>query len=189
MNIYTEKRQELFEYFEDCVKRHFAFLENMSFSVEKHTLGWRVTYSSDTVELNVYYERVSFEIDLTISLKGIASCSIDEISSHYCKRKFLSAVDKNTVECAVIELKTLTNCYGMPYLRGDVSTFEKILKRREENTVKYNFELVECKAIKAWESGNYNKVIELYQPLETVLTPIQKKRLQLSQRYVENKST
>jgi len=181
MSNNTEIRQELFTHFEGCVKKHFDFLDDMSYGIDKNTMGWIISYVSDKVIVNVSYGRISFEIDLVISLKkSNISLYIEEIIKGSDKRKFLSATNETTVENAVTELKVLITHYGKPFLNGDINAFENVLKTREEPVKNYDLKLIEEKAVKAWKKGNYDEVVALYQSIKEYLTPIQEKRLSLS---------
>ena len=181
MNLHVKRRQELFIHFEECVKKHFDFLKSMSYSVDKNIMGWNATYTSEKVEVNVFYERISFEIYSTILLKKKdVRCSIDEIVQHVYKRKFLFATDENMVENAVIELQELIIRYGNSFLNGDADAFENVLKEREESIKNYDLKAIEEKAVKAWENSNYDEVVMLYQSINGNLTPMQEKRLNIS---------
>ena len=107
MNHLAQKRQFLFLYFEECVKKHFCFLNDMSLSVDKSRMGSSIIYASDRVKIGIFYERISYEIYLTISIMRGISCSIDEVIQHDSKRKFLYATTENNIENAVLELKEL----------------------------------------------------------------------------------
>ena len=87
--IVTE-RTTLYDYFEKCVKDNFKFLRDMSCSIGENTLGKYIKYTSQTIVLTIYYERVSFEIYLTIlHIKEGIQCSIDEIVQNKYHRKYL----------------------------------------------------------------------------------------------------
>jgi len=178
MNFKTERRNELFTHFEKCVEKHFDFLrKSMSYSIEKNTMGWCVIYASDKVKINIFYERVSFEIYLTIAINGGTYCTIDEILKEGSKRNFLFATDENTLENAVIELKALVNLYVVPLINGDQKAYEIISENRKRHNKDYNSVLIAEKADIAWKNGNYDDVVKLYQSIKDHLTLIQKKRL------------
>ena len=186
MNDHTERRKELFAHFEQCVKAQFSFLNEMYKRVDNDSIGQCVTYASNGVEVSIYYERVSFEIYLTIlksrSLYG--KIYIDEILPDNVIRKFCFATDEKTLENAVKELKTFLVEYGNPFINGDISAFEHIMRRRKKQSDKYNLEVVEKRAVEAWRSRHYAEVIALYRSIEKELTPIQKKRLSLCEKRV-----
>ena len=185
MSNHAERRQELFAYFEECVKKHFGFLNDMSCSIDKNTMGLIIRYASDNTEIEFCYERTSFEIYSTISLKsGNMRCSVDEIIKDDVKRKFFFATNENMVDNAVSELKTLITHYCKPFLNGDINAFENVLKAREEVVKNYDLRLIEEKAVKAWDSGNYDEVVVLYQSIKGDLTPVQEKRLSLSMKKI-----
>ena len=181
MSDHTDRRLELFSYFEECVKKHFNFLGDMSCIIDKNTMGWIVSYVSEKVILSIYYERVSFEIYLTLNLiKPDISIYNEEILEKSEKKKFLFATNEAMVENAVIELKTLITQYCRPFLNGEIEVFENVLKERAATIKDYDLRQIEKKAVKAWEDGNHDEVVLLYQSIKGSLTPIQDKRLSIS---------
>ena len=186
MNNHSVRRQELFVYFENCVKRHFDFLDGMFQSIDKKTMGWIIRYVSSKVEVYIYYERISYEINLALSLKELnITLYIEEIVNGIDKRKFLSATSEPAVENAVTELKTLITKHGRQFISGDIKAFRSIVEVRERNAKDHELVLIDEKAVKAWENGNYNEVVALYQSIRDELTSIQEKRLSLSLKKIE----
>jgi len=179
MNHHTDRRQELFMHFEECVKRHFAFLDDMSCSIDKSSMGWSVNYASDKIEISIYYERISYEIYLTISLMGNVSCTMDEIISSAQDRQYLYGTDENLVENSVAELSILLMQYGQAYLNVEKEAFNDIVELRKNLSKKYELEIVEEKASVAWKNRNYAEVIALYDTITKDLTQIQQKRLNI----------
>ena len=181
MNLHDEIRQELFIHFEKCVKKHFDFLNDMSYSVKKDTVGWIVHYASEKVTVNVCYGRISDEIDLTLNLeKQNIPIYIEEIIKGNDKRNYFCAVNADVVDKSVAELAKLLKKYGEKFLSGDVNVFESVLNTREKSVKKYDLKLIEQKAVDAWNDVNYAEVVALYQSIKENLTPIQEKRLNLS---------
>jgi hypothetical protein len=153
----------------------------MFYSADKSTMGWRATYTSEKVGINIYYERVSFETYLTLNLKKPnILLYIEEIIRGNDKRNYCCATTTDIIEKSIIEMATLLKRYGEKFLSGDTKAFEDILKARGETTKKYDLKLIEERAARAWENGRYSEVVTLYQSIKEDLTPIQEKRLSLS---------
>ena len=136
MNQGAERRQELFIHFEKCVKEHFDFLKSMSYSINKNTIRWSANYTSSKIEVSIDYERLSFEIDLTISLRKKMICTIDEIIASDYKRQYLFGKDERMIENSVIELKRLVLQYGQAFLSGKTKAFYDIAKTNENRIKK-----------------------------------------------------
>lgn len=186
MHQHDAKREKLFIHFEECIIKHFDFLNNGSYNIDKDTMGWKATYSSDKVDVSIYYEKISFEIYLTISLKEGLYCTIDEIIINNYKRKYFFGTDENTIENAIIELRMLILQFGKAFLDGEIKAFDNIAKTRESLRKSFNLELVEERATIAWQHGNYDKVIALYKSIPEDLTPIQKKRLSICEKRLQS---
>jgi hypothetical protein len=108
----------------------------MHYELEEISMG-RISYSCENVEINIYYERVSFEIYLTVLLKGRAiSCTIDEIIQERCaagfRRQYLCAANEETVKKSVAEISCLFKKHGGDFMDGSLEAFESIGKKREE---------------------------------------------------------
>lgn len=189
MNYHTQKRNMLFSLFEKCVKKEFSFLDDMLYSIEKNAMGWTITYSSEIVAINICYERTSFEIYMTFLTASGLKCTLDELVDENNKRKFFYITNENTIEEAVIEFKTLFLQYGKAILIGDFKTIENAVKIRDELRKNYskkqNLLATEAEVALAWKQRQYSMVIELYKSIEEDLTPVQKKRLIISQRLIE----
>ena len=189
MNSPDDERQALYTHFEENVKKHFGFLSNMFRSVDKKTIGWIVRYTSYKVEVNIYYERLSFEIFLTLNLKNPRiSLYLEEIITGSEKRRYRCAVDAAIIEKSVIEMADLLKKYGRSFLAGDAELYNEIKKsrdtREQEFALKNKIMKVEERAKTAWENGNYEEVVTLYQSIKEKLTPIQEKRLSISKKRI-----
>jgi hypothetical protein len=186
MGMLSEKRLELFIWFEQCVKEQFCFLRDMKCRTIKTKMGWQVNYYSRKTEINIYYERISFEIYLSVLLKKLKmNCMIDEIIRPDRKRLYFSAMDKETIKKAIIELRILLVRYGFSFIEGDDCAYNSISSERQATNKAYELEMIEKMAVENFKKGNYKEVIELYKSIGSNLTLIQEKRLRYSLKKIQ----
>ena len=175
MSQYDERRKELFQYFKKCVIDNFSFLSAMTATVSENSMGCIISYTSNELEICVYYERISYEIYSTMSINKMIRCYIDEIIQNE-ERKFKYATNEKEIESAVIELKTLILRHGKPFFEGITDVYYNVVQKREDTKEYTKLELIEEEAKKAWQKGEYEKVVSIYFPVKQSLNPIQNKR-------------
>jgi len=129
-------------------------------------MGWSITYSNNNIELNLYYERISYEVYATVSLAGHFNFTIDEVIPLEIMRKYRFAKDESGVKKSISELKTLIMQYAAPFLNGDKRAFEKIMINREKARSEQDLKLIEEQAYEAWKNRDYVLVAALYQSIE-----------------------
>ena len=184
---YTEERLELFNYFLESIVHHFNFLEKMHY---KHCAldDGHILYSSPDVDVDIYYERISFEMYLVVTLRKLdISCTIDDILEFNgdlkSKRQYKAVTKREIIEKCVEEMTTILEKYGMDLLVGDAESFRNIRKKgdeeRENILLKEKLIEAEKQAIHAWENEDYLTVIGVYNTISKYLTASQKKRLEI----------
>ncbi|MCL2492390.1 MAG: hypothetical protein FWE87_06590 [Coriobacteriia bacterium] len=188
MDLFTEERQKLFNTFEKCIQANFLFLSDMDYRLNRSNMGWEASFSSTSVTLNIYYERVSFEIYSTIVLKenhSEYSVWIDDILPLGLERQFRYATQESTVEKAIVEIRDLIQRYGKNYLDGDVRSFRAIIKKKSDWVRDQDLLSIEHRARDAWNQGDYETVVALYKFIQKDLKPFQKRIMYLAMKEVE----
>jgi hypothetical protein len=187
MTKYTAERLKLFEQFLESVLVHFKFLEQFGCEFYKIAYG-HILYSSRSVDINLYYERISFELYLIVALKTLnLSCSIDEIIQlrwhSKSSRQYKYATSIEMIDKAVAEIALLLERYGKDFITGNIASFKEIDQRKQKQHDIFIQETmldeIEKKAISAWKDKDYNAVIEIYNSILKHLTPIQRKKLDI----------
>jgi len=186
MKQYDLDRLRLFKCFDETVKTYFDFLKQKQYMFCKIREG-HIVYSSLMVNIEIYYERISFEIYLEITLKKQnISCSIDEIikSQHFLqwKRVYTSATTEKTICKSVSEIAEILQSIGSKYIDGDIEAFRIVqTKKNAEHNVlllKKRLSDAEKRATLSWRNKDYAEVIKAYNPIYEYLTPTQRRKLE-----------
>jgi len=152
-----------------------------SFAISTNTIEEHITYVSREVDLSIYYEKYTFEIYLAFHHKETdIHCYLDEIVRDIHQRKYLFGCNKISIKNAINEIKFLVLQYCEPFIRGDICAFSRVMSHRNIVNREYEVQLIEYKAKNEWNAGNYNTVARLYESINEELTPIQKKRYDIS---------
>lgn len=181
--------------FKDYVFNEFNFLvEKFNFYVEYFD-NHIVKYYSDKVFVNVYYERLSYEIYFCIGMlpesKKNYKISSFEISSVNKNKKFNileSTTNPELISKVIIELANMvkSECYDI--LLGNLEPLKHLYDVVEKNreNLKLNLKLIEMEreAQVAWNEKNYRKLISIYTRHEKYLTKTQSKKLEYARKKI-----
>jgi hypothetical protein len=178
--------------FVDAVTSAFNFLvEDFSFTCVREDITL-VRFESNSVFVNVYHGRVSFELNVEIGELTIGeqrpevSFTIGEIlhlvnpteatSYHPYQVHTVDSVKK-----FVAELAKLVKEYAIPALMGDHDFFQRVAEVQAKRSDAYLKDLrlnrTRTDVETAWHQKNYSRVIELYDSMFDDLTPAEAKRL------------
>ena len=189
--------EDRFSVYEKLVKSNFDFLaEDYGFelsNIERAGNGYiALKYLSEKVFVNLYYGSPGFELDFYIGRVGIEdkpdkegftsndlTCLSDDL--RWVDYKLYSAYSyENLVKC-LPKLADLLKVCGVDCLKGDPSSYEKILfeKKRSINQWGKEQELKQAKkaASEAWKNKDYNKFVEVFDPVANELSASEKKKL------------
>jgi hypothetical protein len=186
---HENNRAKLYAHFDECVKQSLSFLEQLKFVPSQIKNGeWQ--YTSAEVIVGIYYERISYEIYLTITLRSEnIRVTIDEIISGWLNRKYYYATDEKMINKCLGELSDLLQAFAIPFMNGSVSYFRDIDISRKINrqTALLNdkFKASEAAATAAWREHRYSDVLNIYNAISQYLTPTQKKRFSLCEKYLD----
>jgi hypothetical protein len=178
--------------FVEAVMSNFKFLlEDFPFRCVKKDVTI-VRFESNSVFVNVYYGRKSFELNVEIgelvSVSGHpeVSYTIGEILHLVCPKKAenyhpYQVHTVETVKKFVAELAKLVKEYALPALTGNHDFFQQVGEVQEKRSDTYLKELrlnrTRTEVETAWHQKNYPRVIELYDSMREDLTPAEAKRL------------
>jgi hypothetical protein len=167
----------------------FAFISTYGFQL-RACEATVVQFASETVFLNVYHGRSSYEIGMEF---GLTSCegsadgySLAELirlqAPEEGKRyRRFSAASAGEVQVGVRRLAEHVLRYGERLLKGDLIVFEELRRQRQEwastFAAKVRYEQVSPKAADAFRRQEYRKAAELYESIRSELTPAEIEKL------------
>src|SRR5690242_2807854 len=183
--------------FSEAVRLAFRFLiEDFFFSLIKEDVTY-VRYESQTVFVNVYHGRASYELNVEIGERVIGErrpenpFTIGEIlqvinPQQYADYRPYQATTSESVEKFVYELAHLVRKYAKPALLGEQEFFQQVHERRHQNSNKllltWELNRVRRDVEIAWREKNYRRVVEIYNPLKEHLTPAEAKKLEYAKK-------
>lgn len=177
--------------FKDSVLKNFDFLTSeYSFKCIDKDI-YCVKFKSSSVQLDIFHERISYEIYFELRLKRgffykeYATTLEDllELSGVLKTTSvFYQASSIDSVNEAVSQIAELVKKYAKNALRGNITTFKKLQVIKEERTEillkQEKMKELERKASEAWIIKDYEEVYKLYLPYESQLSDVQRKKLE-----------
>jgi hypothetical protein len=183
--------------FSGAVRISFRFLvESFGFAVVTDETTY-LRFESDTVFVNIYHGRASYEVGVEIGELKRAnnlperSFTLGEIIAMTDYEKgsnfhFYQAATPELVQKFVSETAEIVKIYSRSALIGDKSFFEGLGKVRSRISREYlkSMEMgrVREEAEVAWRQKNYEHVIELYDDVKDDLTASEIKKLEYAKR-------
>ena len=179
--------------FEDAVASEFQFLAEYGFSLvsQEPTL---VCFESDRVMMRIYHGRSSYEIGVQMGLLdrneryGLEHVVYLAGGETAWKREGFSrgtqfqTSTKQGVQDVLSRVAGIVKTYGGKFLSGDVEFYDHVERESLEQRVQFERRsmLAEIKreADEAWSGGDFTRLVELLQPVESDLTKVERKRLE-----------
>jgi hypothetical protein len=178
--------------FAEAVISAFKFLiEDFAFRCVRKDVTI-VRFESDSVFVNVYHGRISFELNVEIGERTVGGVfsenpfTIEDIL-HLVNPKEATNYRPyqvhtfDSVRKFVSELSRLTKEYAISALKGDRHFFERLNDSRSQRSNVYMKELrlsrTRTEVEAEWHQKNYPRVVELYDSMMDDLTPAEAKRL------------
>lgn len=178
--------------FAPTVLKAFAFLtEEFGFRCVRSDVTF-VRYESSDVFVNVFHGRGSYELGVEIGLSSgqlgvegelftlrevIATADPEAEKTHYA----FQVSKPEEVRKFVPRLAELVRQFAGPALRADPVFLRRLhelhSKRGRERTVEYALYSVRGKAAEAWRQKNYQRFVDLLEPVEKDLTPLEVRKL------------
>jgi hypothetical protein len=178
--------------FAEAVISAFKFLlEDFSFRCVRKDVTI-VRFESNSVFVNVYHGRISFELNVEIGELAIGN---EHPENPFTIGEILDLVNADeavnyhpfqvhtveTVQRFVSDLASFVKRYAVPALLGDHGFFQRLSELRTQRSNEYlkNIRLnrTRTEVDAAWHQKNYPRVIELYDSMFHDLTPSEAKRL------------
>lgn len=183
--------------FREAVIAAFSFLvDDFCFSCVSQYVTY-VRYESDSVFLNVYHGRSSFELNVEIGERvnkrdmSENPFTIGEIlklvnpgeAKEY--RPYQASKAESVKKC-VDELAHLVKTYANMALCGDHAFFQEVsgIRRQSSDELLRMWELnrVRREVETAWRDKNFRRVVEIYEPVEKDLTPAEVRKLEYAKK-------
>lgn len=173
--------------FADAVSRSFAFLTDLGFSQVESSPTF-VRYRKGGVEADVYHGRQSYELGFEIgrdevkySMSELIRAADPETARQY--RNFIATTQGALTE-GLARLQGLIKRYGQRALQADPAFFVALGNQRKAWAEGYALEVLEGqlrpKADEAFRRGNYREAAELYERIQSRLTPTELKKLAIA---------
>lgn len=177
--------------FQEAVNEYFGFLSSEYGFNLVHSDLYKVKYESKNAYVNIYHERLSYELYFEVGLSPdnnknkLWADSKDFIDTDKGKT-FFQASSKESV---ITEVKTLAEVlreHGKDALLGLSDFFNNIVNNRErhqnEALKKEQLRLVDPKVNDALKRKDYSLVVEVYSGFEEYLNSLQAKKLEFAKK-------
>lgn len=184
--------------FQEAVKEYFEFIETQNGYKQISSDPCCVKFKSDTTYLNIYHERISYEIYFEIGIlpegnMNSLKADIRDIvlyTANPSDQSFYQASNKNAVEVVVKVLANLIDSYAKDALSGSVNYLKSVSVKRaqkqQQALILEELRVNEEKAKLAWSSKDYSAVKEAYEKYEQYLDSVQLKRLQYGRKMLSD---
>jgi len=181
--------------FSDVVKDRFSYLSEQGF-VLKEILPTDLRFRKEDVEITVYWDQMSSEIDLAVA-KGPDRYSMSEVlrAEDFAAAKEYrswSAVGSESVVSGVTSLADLFAHYGKSVVACEEFFFSELKRKRREWSIAYSTEVlatgVRQEAEEAFRKGFYKDAAVLYRRIEAALTPSERGKLEFASRKAREQS-
>jgi hypothetical protein len=181
--------------FSDVVKDRFSYLSEQGF-VLKEILPTDLRFRKGDVEITVYWDQMSSEIDLAVA-KGSDRYSMSEVlraedlgaAEEY---RSWSAGTRESVISGVTALADLFARYGKSAVAGEDFFYSELKRKRREWSHAYSAEVlatgVRQEAEEAFRKGFYKDAAVLYRRIEAALTPSERGKLEFASRKAREQS-
>jgi hypothetical protein len=181
--------------FSDVVKDRFSYLSEQGF-VLKEILPTDLRFRKGDVEITVYWDQMSSEIDLAV-VKGSDRYSMSEVlraedlgaAEEY---RSWSAGTRESAISGVTALADLFARYGKSAAAGEDFFYSELKRKRREWSLAYSAAVlatgVRQEAEEAFRKGFYKDAAVLYRRIEAALTPSERGKLEFASRKAREQS-
>ena len=169
---------------------YFELLTEYDMSIVANEVEECVRYESNNTWLEVWFDRHSLFVEMGEKAEGneLSLWDIVEYMSRNGKDVLFMASTEEKLIIGLNKLSQYVKDYCREALYGDVEFFKRIrtslAMQRQQKSVMTKNRHIEGQAKDAWNRRDYKKVIDLYQTIKDNLTPVQKKRLIMSIRRI-----
>jgi len=175
-------------HFVQKVRESFSFLVDEGFT-EIEASPTQVIYRNGDIEVDVYYERLSYEVGGGITVAGICYAiseivrvSDPEAASNY---QNVVATTPKVLAAGIEKLSVLMQRYGAAALHGDPHFFSMLEEQRKQWSQEFSLDVLEYQlrpqAEDAFRRRDYSKAAELYGSIRERLSPAEAKKLALAE--------
>ncbi len=183
--------------FKDEVLSNFGFLHTYGLKPVEEEVTF-VRYESDTVFVNAFHGRGSFEIGVEIGrLDRPEKYGLDYIVSWAGKAAWdaegfghgtmFQVSTREGVQSIVPRVAELVRKYGDPFLSGSPALYDELQKANARASVAFEREQmlthIRKEAESAWTAKDFARFTELLQPVRVDLTEVEGKRLAYAEKH------
>ena len=176
--------------FNQSTQNYFSFLKEYGMDIVDGMTEECVRFESCNTWLEIWFDKYSLFVKMGLTKKTyeLSLWDIVEYTNGSGNDVFYMASNEEQLQKGLQKQSDYVKLYCKEALLGNIQFYKEILQKKEmqeqENSMKYKNRNVEERARYAWENGDYNEVVALYQSIKEDLTPIQEKRLSLSLRKI-----
>ncbi len=184
--------------FKNAVLSNFAFLDDYGLKLVEEDTTF-VRYESDTVFVNVYHGRGSYEIGVEIGrLDRAEKYGLDHIVSGAGESVWEAeglgrgTMFQTSTHAGVLKIVPkvayLVRQYGGPFLSGRPAFYQELQEANEREARAFeraqNFTRIRREAETAWRGKDYLRMSELLRPVRDDLTTLESKRLDYAEKQI-----
>lgn len=181
--------------FESVAIDVFSFLETDNGFRCIHRSPTHVRFESDTVFVNVYHGRSSYELGVEVGRLADGEDSRFRLPTIVAAlgdgekepKSFFQASEREAVRSCLAQLGGLVKSYCTDLLRGDEEAFRRVQRVAErigdELTEHYAHAPLRRKAEAFWAEKKYVDALLIYEQFSDSLTPIERKRVAFAKRH------
>jgi len=184
------------DFFLSIVQKNFHFLINeYDFSISKIN-DFSVRFENREVFIKITYDaRRSYEIDIGLGLLETENhypepaYNLGEIlrinkAPESRQYRMFQASNPENLELCITKISKLVARYAAVFFSNTDFCFKRLENQRrmecEEYELNTKLRTIREYAQKAWQQKEYSKLIRLYKPVESFLTPVEKQKLHFS---------
>lgn len=183
--------------FKEVVLFSFEFLRSYGLKPVEEEVTF-VRYESETVFVNVYHGRASFELGVEVgrlsepsekfSIYDIVAWAGTEQAEGFGQHTMFQVSSREGVQKFVPRLAGLFKKYAVELLRGEPDAYDSVGKVRAHRAREFEKEMrlkgIRTEAEAAWHAKDYTRVVELYDSVREDLTKVEAKKLAYAEKQV-----
>ncbi|MCL2474557.1 MAG: hypothetical protein FWF37_00240 [Chloroflexi bacterium] len=176
--------------FTKSVQEYFSFLkEKYNLEIQSKKCAECVSFKSDITWLEIWFDKYSLYIEMGMN-NGLYQTSLGEIKQFITGESdsvSYMASDEEKLRKGLQRLSDYVKLYCHKALYGDIEFYKEVKENQErlerERALENKINNIEELAKIALKKHDYKKVIDLYNQILEHLSPIQKKRLSMCEKY------
>jgi hypothetical protein len=184
------------EIFVESVRKYFSFLRTKyNMHIDDNSIAGCVRFKSNIAWAEIWCDKYSLFIEMGTS-NGLCKTSLWDIMQYVTGKgesASYMASDEEKLENGLRKLSDYVKLYCREALLGNAEFYNNIQKGKEayekECAFRNKIGHIEELAKAAWEKQGYIEIINLYEPIAEFLSPLQKKRLSICKKRLNDSSS